>query len=150
MTLMQRNGSFFPEFPKFFDELFTRDLYDWGNRNFSATSTNLPAVNILETHDQFIVEMAAPGMTKQDFEIELKADLLTIASHKQVENEPKDGERYTRREFSYQSFQRSFHLPKNVVDDAHIDAKYEHGILRLLIPKREEAKALPPKKIIVQ
>lgn len=150
MTLIQRKGSFLPEFPNFFENIFTGDRFDWGNNNFSATSTNLPAVNILETHDQFIVEMAAPGMTKQDFTIELKEDLLTIASHKQVENEHIDGERYTRREFSYQSFQRSFRLPKNVVDDAHIDAKYENGILRLLIPKREETKALPPKKIIVR
>lgn len=150
MTLMKRNGSLFPEFPKFFDDFFTRDFFDAGLTNFSTTNTNLPAVNILETPDNFVVEMAAPGMTKQDFEIELKDDLLVISSQKQLENELREGERYTRREFSYQSFQRSFRLPKNVVEDSNIEAKYENGILQLLIPKKETAKAHPPKKIMIQ
>lgn len=147
---MKRNGSLFPEFPKFFDDFFTKDFFDWGTSNFSTTGTNLPAVNILENANNFVVEMAAPGMRKDDFEIELKDELLTIRSQKQVENELKEGERYTRREFSYQAFQRSFRLPKNVVEDSNIAAKYENGILQLLIPKKEEAKALPPRKIAIQ
>jgi HSP20 family protein len=150
MTLMKKNGVFFPEFPKLFDDFLTRDFFDWGTGNFSNTNTNLPAVNIVETANNFVVEMAAPGMTKQDFEVELKDDLLTITSQKQVQNELGEGERYTRREFSYQAFQRSFRLPKNVVEDSNIAAKYENGILQLLIPKKEEAKALPPRKIAIQ
>jgi HSP20 family protein len=72
---------------------------------------------------------------------------LTITSEKEIQNEEKDGERYSRREFSYQSFQRSFQLPKEVVDAEKIEAKYENGVLRLLIPKKEEAKPRPPKTI---
>jgi HSP20 family protein len=91
--------------------------------------------------------MAAPGMEKNDFKVELDGNLLTITSEKQNENEVKEGERYSRREFSYQSFQRSFQLPKEVVDADKIEAKYENGVLRLLIPKKEEAKPRPPKMI---
>ena len=91
--------------------------------------------------------MAAPGMNKDDFKVELDGNLLTIVSEKNQENEVKEGERYSRREFSYQSFQRSFQLPKEVVDADKIEAKYENGVLRLLIPKKEEAKPRPPKTI---
>lgn len=91
--------------------------------------------------------MAAPGMNKEDFKVELDGNVLTITSERKDENETKDGERYSRREFSYQSFQRSFQLPKEVVDAEKIEAKYENGVLRLLVPKKEEAKPKPPKMI---
>lgn len=145
---MMRNGSHLTGFPKFFDDFLSRDLFDWNFNNFSTTGTTLPAVNIIETYNNFVVEMAAPGMKKGDFTIELANDLLKISSAKQFENEL--GERYTRREFSYQAFQRSFQLPKDMVEDTKIQAKYEDGILRVLIPKKEASKALPPKKITVQ
>ena len=93
--------------------------------------------------------MAAPGMKKSDFRIELDGNLLTINSEATNQNEEKDGERYTRREFSYQSFQRSFTLPKEVVDSDKINARYEDGVLRLLIPKKEEAKPKPAKMIAI-
>src|SRR4029079_15651451 len=104
-------------------------------------------VNIKETNESFEVEMAAPGMTKNDFTVELDSNVLTITSEKKDRFETKEGERYSRREFSYQSFQRSFQLPKEVVDAEKIEAKYEKGVLRLLIPKKEEAKPRPPKMI---
>ncbi len=94
--------------------------------------------------------MAAPGMNKKDFQIELDNEILTISSEKKTENDLKEGDRFTRREFSYQSFRRSFHLPKSVVDDSKIKAKYENGVLRVVIWKKEEAKALPPRKIAIQ
>ncbi len=147
---MKRNGSLLPDFPKFFDDFFSRDLFDWNFNNYFTAGTTLPAVNIVETNENFVVEMAAPGMKKDDFSIELTNDLLKISSAKQFESELGEGERYTRREYSYQAFQRSFQLPKNVVEDTKIHAKYEDGILRVLIPKKETAKALPPKKIAVQ
>ena len=81
--------------------------------------------------------MAAPGMTKNDFRVELDGNTLTISSEKKDEYEEKDGERFTKREFSYQSFQRSFQLPKEVVDEEKIGAKYENGVLHLVIPKKE-------------
>ncbi|MCB0554580.1 MAG: Hsp20/alpha crystallin family protein [Phaeodactylibacter sp.] len=139
-----------PSLPKLFDDFFTRDLFDWGTQNFSTTDTTIPAVNIIESNDGFTVEMAAPGMNKKDFQIELENEILKISSQKEVKQEIKEDDRYTRREFSYQSFQRTFHLPKSVVDDSKIKAKYEDGVLRVMIPKREEAKKLPPRKIAIQ
>lgn len=136
--------------PRFFDDFFTRDFFDGASRNFSLTNTTLPAVNILEKHESFIVEMAAPGMEKQDFTVELNNEILTISSKKELQNELKENEQFTRREFSYQSFQRSFHLPKSVVDESKIKATYQDGILRVMIPKKEEAKTLPPRLIAIQ
>ena len=148
MTLIKSN-SLLPVLPRFFDDFFSKDLYDWGTRNYSSTNTTLPSVNILENNDGFMVEMAAPGMGKKDFHIELENETLTISSQKEVKNGLKEGGRYIRREFNYLSFRRSFHLPKTVVDGSKIKAKYENGILRVLIPKREEAKALPPRQITI-
>jgi HSP20 family protein len=88
-------------------------------------------------------------MNKNDFKIELEGNLLTISSETNKEAEEKEGERYARREFSYQSFQRSFTLAKDVLDSDKINAKYEDGVLRLLIPKKEEAKQKPPRLIEV-
>ena len=133
-----------------FDDLISKDIWNWGLANNSSTNTTLPAVNIRETNEHFEVEMAAPGMKKEDFRIELEGNELRIGSEKRTEDEMKEGERYTRREFSYQSFQRSFTLPKNVVDVDQIHAKYENGVLYLLIPKKEEAKQKPPRTIQVQ
>jgi HSP20 family protein len=145
MTLM-RNGNF-PAISHLFDDFFTRDLWNWGMGNNSSTNTTVPAVNIRETNDSFIVEMAAPGMKKEDFKVELDGNTLTISSEHREEQEEKEGERYSRREFSYQSFQRSFQLSKDVVDIDGIGAKYENGVLHLVIPKKEEAKQRPPRMI---
>jgi HSP20 family protein len=145
MSIVKRN-EFFPGL-SLFDDFFTKDLLNWGLSNNSSTNTTIPLVNIKETNDNFEVEMAAPGMNKEDFKVELDGNVLTIISENKDENEVKEGDRYTRREFSYQSFQRSFQLPKEVVDADKIEAKYENGVLRLLVPKKEEAKPRPPKMI---
>ena len=134
------------QFPSVLDRFFDNELFDWNVRNFSNTNTTLPSVNIKENTDEFYVEVAAPGFDKKDFNIEVNNDLLTISSEKQIEDEEKDGERITKREFSYQSFSRSFTLPV-LVDRDKIKAKYENGILSIVIPKKEEAKPKPAKKI---
>ena len=143
MSIIRRNELF----PNVFDDLFTRDLWNWGLTNNSSTNTTVPAVNIRETADNYDVEVAAPGMTKDDFKVELDGNTLTISSEKKDEREQKEGERYTRQEFSYQSFQRSFQLHKDVVDIDKIEAKYENGVLHLMIPKKEEVKQKPPRMI---
>ncbi len=148
MTLIKSNP-ILPGFPRLFDDFFTKDVFDWGFQNHSSTNSTLPTVNVIENNDAFTVEMAAPGMDKKDFQIELNNETLTISSQKEETNELEEGDRYTRREFSYQSFVRSFHLPKSVVDESKIKAKYENGILKVLIPKREEAKTLPPRQIAI-
>lgn len=136
-----------PAMTNLFDDFFSRDLWNWGLDNNSTTNTTIPAVNIKETASSFEVEMAAPGMKKEDFRVELDGNTLTINSEMKNEQEVKEGERYTRREFSYQSFQRTFTLPKNVVDVDQINARYENGVLHLTIPKREEARQKPPRMI---
>lgn len=146
MSLLRRN-ELFPGMTSLFDDLFANEGKTWGINNFSATNTTLPAVNIKETGDNFEVEMAAPGMNKEDFKIELDGNQLTIRSEKENHNEEKEGDRYTRREFSYQSFQRVFQLPKDVVDADKIQARYENGVLHLVIPKKEEARQRPPRMI---
>ncbi len=146
MTPAKSNGNKFPVFSPMFDVFFGRDLFNWGNNNFSTTSTTMPSVNIRETADNFEVEVAAPGMDKKYFKITLDGNLLTISSSKQQSNE-ENNDRYTRREFSYQSFQRSFELPKDVVDQENINARYDNGLLYLTIPKKEEAKKKEPKLI---
>jgi HSP20 family protein len=136
------------QFPRLFDRFFEGDLFDWSNRNFSDTNTTLPSVNIKESSEAFDVEVAAPGFSKDEFKIELNNDLLTISSEKQLENETTEGENFTRREFSYQSFSRTFTLP-NTVNSDNIGAKYENGILKVSIPKKEEAKPKPAKQISI-
>ena len=148
MSLIRRND-FFPGMTNIFDDLLTRDVWNWGLNNNSSTNTSLPAVNIRENNDSFIVEMAAPGMKKEDFKIELDGNTLTITSEKQDQRQENENERYARKEFSYQSFQRSFQLSKDVVDVDSIQAKYENGLLHLVIPKKEEVKQKPPRMIQV-
>jgi len=148
MNLVKRNGSLWDSLPILFDDFFRRDLVNWSNSNFSNTNTTIPAVNIKETADNYEVEVAAPGMTKKDFKVELDGNILTISSEK-TNQENRDDERYFQREFSYQSFQRIFNLQKEVVDIDKINAKYEDGMLKLIIPKKEEAKQKPPRLIQV-
>ena len=145
MTLMRRNGNSY--MPTMFDDFFTRDLFDWGLSNNSNTGTTVPAVNVKETADSFEVEVAAPGMKKEDFKVELNNNILTISSEKKDEREVNEEGKYNRKEFSYQSFQRSFTLSREAVDADNIQAKYEHGVLRLQIPKREEVKQKPARLI---
>ena len=147
MSLIKREN-YSPSWPGFFNDFLNRDWYDWSNQNFSLTNTTIPSVNIKENENEFEVEMAAPGMSKDDFRIELNNSVLTISSEKQNENQSKEGENITRREFSYQSFSRSFTLPV-IVETDKITAKYENGLLRVNIPKKEEAKPKPLKQIKV-
>lgn len=147
MTLVKRNGSLLNQMPVLFDDLFNRDLFNWGNQNFSDTNTTVPAVNIKETAENYEVEVAAPRMTKKDFKVELDGNSLTISSERSSEKAQKYDERYSRKEFAYQSFQRTFTLQKDVMDIENIQAKYENGLLHLLIPKKEEAKQKPPRLI---
>ena len=134
-----------PVLPTILDDFFR----DWSSTNFSDTNTSLPAVNIKEDDNSFTVEVAVPGMEKKDFHIDLEDNILTISSEKTVEDkEEKDN--YTRKEYSYQSFKRSFTLPKNVVDSDKIAAQYKNGELIIAIPKREEAKPKPVRLIEVK
>jgi|SRR5690349_2054269 len=149
-SLVKSNGTLFPTIPSLFDDFFTRDWLDSSLVNWRDFGATLPAVNIRETNDDFRIEVAAPGMKRSDFKVELDNNVLTISSQREEKSEQKDSEgNYTRREFSYQSFQRSFTLPENKVLGDKISARYEDGILHVVVPKAENAKVKPPKQISV-
>ena len=144
-TLMRRNRMY-PEIPSLFNEFFTGELLE--NRNFDSlgADSTLPSVNIMDTENSFEIEVAAPGMSKKDFKVELNNNILTISTENENSKEDKN-ENYTRKEFSYQSFLRSFRLPENKVDGNMINAKYKNGILLVSLPKKEEAKLKPVRMI---
>ncbi|MHA6279960.1 Hsp20/alpha crystallin family protein [Salinimicrobium sp. CAU 1759] len=138
MNLIKRNTDNW--LPSIFDDMFKTDWMDNGNSGMNRIGTSVPAVNISENDDAFTLEVAAPGMTKKDFNLELDNGVLTISSEVKKEDEKKEnGGRFTRREFSYTSFKRAFSLPETV-DPEKISAKYNEGVLKIDLPKREDAK----------
>lgn len=149
MTLVKRNSNL-TNIPRLFDDFFVRDFFNQGTNDFSSSNSSMPATNIIETNSNFEVELAAPGMSKKDFQVELDNETLKIIGERKVEQEMAEDARFVTREYHYQSFQRSFHLSKKVVDASKIEAKYKDGILKILIPKKEEAKALPPRTIEIK
>ena len=134
----------FPNASNWLEDIFNRDLPSVFTSNFN-TGITLPKVNIKENSDAFIVDMAVPGLSKSDFNIDLDNQLLSISTEIKEDHEQKD-ENYTRREFGYSSFKRTFNLPESVNED-QINAKYEEGILSIHLPKKEEAKQKPPRSI---
>jgi HSP20 family protein len=121
-------------FPAFFDDFF-RPWNDWLGMGRSMTT---PAVNITDNKNHYEVSVAAPGLKKNDFNIDVEDNMLTISCEKEEKKEEKD-ERYTRKEYTYSSFSRNFTLPEEVIKDK-IEAAYEDGVLRITLPKTEQAK----------
>ena len=146
-TLVRRTSNPVANFPSLFDDFFTRDLFNFGNQDRSYNDT-LPSVNIRETDDKFVVEVAAPGMNRNDFKVELDNDTLVISAFREEKNEEKDEDgNFNRREFHYQNFRRSFTLPERMVKGDKITAKYRDGILEIMVPKTDEAKTKPVRHI---
>jgi len=138
MNLLRKQSPFFPSLV---DEFVNRD---W-NIELPSFSTTVPAVNIIEKETEYKIELAVPGMRKDHFEIEMEEGILSISANQDEEKTDEKG-KFTRREFSYNSFRRSFTIPESV-DPAKIDANYTEGVLFISLPKRKEA--LPqPKKLI--
>jgi HSP20 family protein len=108
---------------------------------------NVPSANIRETEKEFMIELAAPGLTKKDFKVETDHGMLTISAEKEEEKKEGKGE-YTRKEYSYHSFFRSFTLPENSMPE-QIHAHYEDGILKISVPKKEIAPVKSKKEIAV-
>lgn len=143
MTLVKRKNNDW--LPSVFDDIFRND---WLNESNGASNIgmNVPAVNIRDNEDNFIVELAAPGKKKEDFNIELDNEVLTISSEEKEKSTSEEKGKFTRREFSYRSFTRSFTLPETA-DNTKINATYENGVLKINIPKREDAKPAPKRLI---
>ena len=131
-------------FPNFVEEFFGKDLLPAFLDKQARFDT--PAVNIAENKDGFTIEVAAPGLEKSDFKIDLHNKVLTISSEKECSPESENGSKYVRREFCYSSFSRSFTLPATA-DVENISASHKNGILSVEIPKREEAKEKGPRSI---
>ncbi|HET8753969.1 MAG TPA: Hsp20/alpha crystallin family protein [Salinimicrobium sp.] len=137
MNLVKRNPDSW--LPSVFDDMFKNDWLG-GTTNVNQVGTSIPAVNIQENDDNFLVEVAAPGKSKEAFKIELDNDVLTISAEEKKENEnTSENGKYTRKEFSYSTFKRAFSLPDSV-DSEKIQAAYKNGVLEITLPKREEAK----------
>ena len=138
MSLVKRNNVMFPSL---MNEILRPDWFG-GVDNFKQS---VPAANVKETETEYVLELAIPGRKKEDFNVEIDNEILTISSEvKSEENKEDDG--YTRREFTFSSFKRVFSLPETISLDK-INATYEDGILKFVLPKKEEA--LPkPKRLI--
>jgi len=153
-TLVKRDGLFPSAVNRsvnnLFDDFFTRDIFDWTDRNMTAIGNNLPSVNLKETDNKLIVELAAPGLKKEDFKVEIDNSILLISSEKQEEKQDiNKKEDYVRKEFSFQSFLRSFTLP-DYADESKIEATYKDGILHVAINKKEGAKRKALKTIPIK
>lgn len=146
MTLVRTSQPFSPSFNNWIDAFFSNPA-EKNRGNFSTTGTTLPKVNVKETTGAFVLEVAAPGLHKEDFKIEIDHDVLTISSEKKADKEQVN-EKYSRREFSYQAFQRAFSLP-DTVDTEKIEAAYVDGILTLQLPKKEVSKTKAPKSVSI-
>jgi HSP20 family protein len=133
-----------PFFPSLIDDFINTD---W-NLKVPSFSGTVPAVNIKELDSQFEIELAVPGMKKDDFEIEVEDGVVSISSTQEEEQVNEKG-KFTRREFSYSSFRRSFTLPDSV-DPTKIDATYKEGVLLVLLPKHKEAQPQPKKLIKIR
>jgi HSP20 family protein len=149
-TLIKNNASLFPAIPSLLNDFFGRDWPESTLGNGNRWNSTVPAVNVSETDDRFEIEVAAPGMDRKDFKVELQDNVLTISSERENRDEEKDAQgNYTRREFSYASFQRSFTLPQDAVQGDRITAKYADGILLIAVPKTEKARVKLPKQIAI-
>ena len=144
LTRTSNSATHLPTWSSLLDDFFNRDLTSVFSQNFN-TGISLPKVNIKETADAYFVEMAVPGLKKSDFQIDLENQLLSISTEVEEKSEENE-ENYTRREFGYSSFKRSFTLPETV-DEEKIKANYKEGILSIHLPKKEEAKQKPPRNI---
>ena len=134
MTQVKENGtSMFPALSDFFET----DKWISPDKFFRNFQNSLPAANISETDKEYKIELVTPGFKKEEIKVDLENETLTISAETKNEKEEK-GKRYTRKEFSYGTFNRSFLLPK-AANGEKIIAKYEDGLLKLTIPKKEEA-----------
>lgn len=143
-TLVKRNRV---SLPTLVSDLFDSNIFDFDG-DFLKMGTKLsPSVNVTESGKEFKIEVAAPGLEKKDFKVEVDNGILTVSAEKQEESK-EEKKNYCRREFSYSKFARSFQLPENTLSDK-IDAKYENGILNIALPKKEVAVSNPKKEIKV-
>ena len=136
-------------FPSVFEDFFKPWNEMTGMHGLMGKTFTMPAVNVTEDKDFYKISLAAPGLEKKDFNIDVEGNMLTISSEKEEKKEEKN-ERLTRKEYNYSSFSRSFTLPEAVMTEK-IEAVYEGGELKVMLPKKDEAKkAIPSKHITIK
>ena len=134
--------------PSVFDDFF-KPWNEWfDNGGLWGRTMQVPAVNITEQKDDYLVSLAVPGLKKDDFKIDVEGNMLTISSEKEETKEEKD-KKFTRKEYNYSSFSRSFSLPEEI-NKEKIEASYEDGVLKISLPRKEEAKKSTAKHIAVK
>ena len=135
-------------FPALFDDFF-KPWNEWfDKKSFWGQVFTMPAVNITETKDFYMVSLAAPGLKKDDFQIRMDRNIMTISSAKEETKEDKE-QKFTRKEYNYYSFSRSFTLPEEINQEM-IEANYEDGVLKITLPRKEDVKKLTAKKIMIK
>lgn len=133
--------------PTLFDDFF-KPLNEWlGNSGFFGPVMNIPAINITEEKNDYRVSMAVPGLKKEDLKIDVSGNILTISSEKETNQEDND-KKFTRKEYNYSSFSRSLTLPDEI-NKEKIEAKYEDGLLKIVLPRKQEAITAATKQIAV-
>ena len=132
--------------PVYWDDFFNDRVFN--SFNGAKSHRKSPAVNIVEEDKEFRIEVALPGLARKDFHIEVEQDVLTLSSAEQEQKEEKQ-ENYTRREFGYNGFKRSFQLP-DTIDQDRIQAKYKDGMLTIMLVKKEEVLQKAPRQIEVK
>ena len=148
--LIKSNSTSPTTLPKLFDDLISRNFQTLESINLTNNGTTIPAANILENNDAFIVELVVPGMDKKDIQVQLDHETLHISFNEKESKKMPDDVQIIRREFNYGSFHRSFYLPKNTIDTNGIQAKFNDGILRVFLPKKDEVKKQPSRVIPIK
>lgn len=145
-TVAKRNGSFWTKMAQ--DFFGSENPFDWDEKFwFPEKSIEIPSANVIENDKEFKLELSVPGFEKKDFKIDVHDGILSISAEKEQKSEEKK-ENYRKKEFSYSSIRRSFAMPENVQDEK-IDAKYDNGILNIVLPKKAIESSKPKKAIEV-
>lgn len=143
---MKTNEQLTSSMPSLLSDFFADDFFRLPFLSSRFQGATLPSVNIKETDDAFQVEVAAPGMKREDFKVELDNNVLRISSESQSQGNDK-GDAYLRKEFSYQAFERTFELRGDYVESGGIQARYADGILQINLPKKEQVRKKPARQI---
>jgi len=146
MTLVRRFNNQMPGLNNIFDDLFGKEFF------YSPAiegKNTMPSINVRETENEYVIEVAAPGLKKENFNIEIENNVLSVSYQQNEENEEKE-KGFIRHEYNYSSFTRSFSVPKNEVDESKIEASYEDGILSITLQKRLEVKPKPARMIEIK
>lgn len=148
-SIAKKNGHMTSRMPSLLNDFFADDFFRSPFMPWRSEVATLPSVNIKETPEAFQIQVAAPGMKRDDFKVELDNNILSISSEQQAQNEENNQDNYMRREFSYQAFERNFTLPADQIEGNKIEARYVDGILSINVPKKEEARKKAARQIKV-